>query len=387
MRDRAFALLAGLAAVAVTLVASHFRSTPYDNDVYLAQAFLQGHAWIVAPPVTIDALPYAGKYFVIEGPAPAVLLMPFVAIFGLQANETLLAIAMCGVTIGATWLLGTNLGLTPARNVWMCAFFLLGTALAWCAMLGDVWFVAHVCAAAFTMLALVELTGKRRGWLVGLWAFAAIESRATMALAVPVYAYLLLDGEQPRRRLLSMAAVLAPAFLVWIGYNEVRWGTWNDIGYTLWFHLDRWGQPHGSPFSLAYLPYQLYSFFIAGPHLEERAQIAQWPYFTIGQTGIALTFSSPALIFAALARTPPRLVRALWIAAALTFVPNLLYYLNGWAQFGMRHALDFEPFLIALMILAARAALPVWVRGLMLWSIAVGTWGIWYWNTAFRQGN
>ena len=119
------------------------------------------------------------------------LLLPFVPIFGAQTNQTLLAAVLAAVAIGAAWELGERLALERASIAWICAFLLAGTDLLWCAMLGDVWFIAHVSAVCFTMLALVELTGKRRGWLVALFAVCAVESRFTMIAALPVYAYLL----------------------------------------------------------------------------------------------------------------------------------------------------------------------------------------------------
>jgi len=54
------------------------------------------------------------------------------------------------------------------------------------------------------------------------------------------------------------------------------------------------------------------------------------------------------------------------------------------AQFGMRHALDFEPFLVALMMLAVRQRMPIWGKALVAYSIAVGLWGCWYWQTFVR---
>jgi hypothetical protein len=62
----------------------------------------------------------------------------------------------------------------------------------------------------------------------------------------------------------------------------------------------------------------------------------------------------------------------------------VLYYANGGAQFGMRHALDFEPFLLTLMGLAARDGLALIWRVLIAWSVAAGTWGCWYWNAILR---
>jgi len=76
---------------------------------------------------------------------------------------------------------------------------------------------------------------------------------------------------------------------------------------------------------------------------------------------------------------------AIWITVALIATPDFLYYLNGWYQFGMRHALDFEPFLLVLMAFAVRRSMPVWGAALCAYSALVGAWGVWWWNTFIRQ--
>ncbi len=378
------AYAAGFAAFIVTALVSHLRPTPYDNFVLLAQALLAGHAWIAWPGSYIDALPYAGHYFVIEAPLPALLLLPFVAVFGAHANQTALAAVLAAVAVGAAWELGERFGLRRSSIAWICAFLLAGTDLLWCAMLGDVWFVAHVSACCFTLLALVELAGKRRGWLVALLGACAFESRFSMIAALPVYLYLMLwaddaDTAKRVRALGSFAAVLVPVAALWVFYNAVRWGTWNDIGYTAWYHQDEAGFPTGSPFSLAYLPGQLWSFFAQLP-----TRLPGYPWLRPEYSGVALTWTSPALLLAFLARSPLRWVLALWVAALLVAVPNFLYYVNGYAQFGMRHALDFEPFLVALMMLAVRDRFPKWGYALIVYCAAVGLWGCWYWLAFVR---
>ena len=95
-------------------------------------------------------------------------------------------------------------------------------------------------------------------------------------------------------------------------------------------------------------------------------------------------WTSPALILAFFARPFDRRVLAYWLAAILTAGPSLLYYDRGGAQFGMRHALDFEPFLFALIVIAIRNGVPAWGRILVAYSIAVGLLGISYWNNAYR---
>ena len=75
---------------------------------------------------------------------------------------------------------------------------------------------------------------------------------------------------------------------------------------------------------------------------------------------------------------------ALWALVLVNAIPNFLYYVNGFAQFGMRHALDFEPFAIAVMMLAVRDRFPRWGYVLVAYSTIVGFWGSWYWNAYVR---
>jgi hypothetical protein len=143
------------------------------------------------------------------------------------------------------------------------------------------------------------------------------------------------------------------------------------------------GAPSGSPFGLANLRVELYSFFVVAPRWHH-----EFPYLEPLAFGTALWFTSPALVFALLAREPRRLVISLWIATLLVAGPSLLYYANGGSQFGMRHALDFEPFVLVLMGLAVRESpVRLWrtAQALIVWSVAVGAWGCWYWNTYLRS--
>ena len=375
------AIVAGLAACVLAALFAHGRNSAYDNYVLLAQAFAHGQVAIQWPGAWIDALAYGGKYYIIEGPLPAVLLLPWVAIFG-GANQTLLAVLLCGVAVGACWQTCAQLAVSRTTTIWICAFLFAGTDLAWCAMLGDVWFVAHVAAMACAFLATAELTGKRRGSLVALALVAASFARFSLVLSIPVFAWLVVR-ERPmaeqRRAALGFAAVVALGLGLWLAYNYARWGVWHDIGYTRWYNEDSAGAPVGSPFQLRYFPHQLWSFFWQGP-----AFVASWPFVIPTNSGLALTWTSPALLLALFARRPRPLVIGLWVATLLVAGPSFIYYVNGYAQFGMRHALDFEPFLVVLMALAIPARVPLLAKAAIAWSVAVGLWGMWFWNVYYR---
>ena len=385
-------VLAGLIGAIVALACAHGRHSPYDNYVLLADAMLHGRLWIdpLWPGPSIDAVLFNGHRYIVNDPVPALLLLPFVSAFGTAANQTLLACLLCGVAVGAAWQLLERLGVTTRRAVWLVVFFLAGTDLLWCSMLGDVWFIAQTSAVAFVLLALNELAGKRRGWLVALFAALALGSRFTLVMALPVLLWWVYDGfvvrERRPRSALAFVFALIPFFVMWIAYNEARWHVPWDAGHTVFYHQDPFmGSATGSPFSFLNLPDELYSFFVLPPELHHDP-----PYVVPLLAGTALWFTSPALVLALVARRPRALVIALWVATALVAGPSLLYYANGGSQFGMRHALDFAPFVLALMGLAARSDLGViWraAQGLIVWSAAVGVWGIWFWNAIVRPAS
>ncbi|HEY0614423.1 MAG TPA: hypothetical protein VGC96_07265 [Candidatus Elarobacter sp.] len=387
------AVLAGLLGAIVALAFAHGRVSPYDNYVLLAYQFLHGHIWIdpVWPDTSIDAVLFEGHRYVVNDPVPALLLVPLVAVVGLAANQTILACLLCGVAVGAAWALLQRIGVTTAKTVWLVVFFLAGTDLLWCSMLGDVWFLAQTSAVAFTLLALCELAGKRRGWLVAIWFALALGSRFTLVMAAPVMLWWAYDGfftrERRPRSALAFVAALVPFFVVWVAYNVARWHVPWDAGHTVFYHQDPYmGSPTGSPFGLANVPVELFSFFVVPPIFQ-----AAFPYVKPAEFGTALWFTSPALVLALFARRPRRLVIELWAVTVLVAGPSLLYYANGGSQFGMRHALDFAPFLLVLMGLAVTSDLrvPVWrvAQVLIVWSAAVGVYGSWYWNTFLRHGS
>jgi hypothetical protein len=402
LRNRELIACVAIAYLAA-LFSSHFRSTQFNNYVRLADAMRHGHVWIDYPGRWMDAALYNGKYYTVDAPFPALLMLPLVLIYGADANQTAVAIAVAALIIGLAQQLLVRLGVSRVPRLFLLLFLFAGTDVWWCAELGDVWFIAHLCAMAAVFGALLELTGKRRGWVVGVLALAAFFSRNCELFGIGFFAYALYTGDlarlaaqvrgeefhdtlDRRRAFRSLGAWLSLGILAWIGYNEVTWGTAVDIGHTLYFHQDGWGEKTGSPFGLIYLPYQLYSYFMRAPVFVEWHQKAVWPVLNVDHSGVALTFTSPALLLTFLARRPVRLVVALWLATAFVAAPDFLYYLNGWYQFGMRHALDFEPYLFVLMALAVRTKMPRWGMLLCVYSAVAGAWGVWWWNMAMRTG-
>lgn len=363
-------------ALALYLVSSGFaHPTVYNNYALLADAWLRGHVWVDQPNAAIDALNYLGRYYIIEAPMPAVLMLPLTALFGVAANQTLVAVICAAIAVAAMdVVLGRMAVDEPTRN-WVLAFFGAGTVLWWCASFPAVWMFAHVAATMFLTLALAEWYGHRRPWLVGLALSCAALSRFPIVLAGMVFLWWLwadTPASDRPRRLLSFVAGALPLFAIYAAYNFARWHTFADVGYTLWYHQDQVGKPTGSPFRLEYLPLNLFSFFALAPQFDPA-----FPWIHPTGLGVSLTLTSPALVLA-FGAPRSRETTALWAAVVLVAVPSLLYYVNGFEQFGMRHAMDFLP-LLALLCARGMNRFPRgFAIGAIAYSILANAYGEWF---------
>ena len=140
----------------------------YDHFVWQAAAFLEGHAAIrypvfstdgsignayfqdVLPIVVTDGIPRAMLPF---PPMPAVLLLPFVAAFGIATNDHLLFTALAAVDVGLCWWMLGRLDVRVAIRLATTLFFAFGTVFWYSAQLATTWYEAHIAAIALVFLA------------------------------------------------------------------------------------------------------------------------------------------------------------------------------------------------------------------------------------------
>jgi hypothetical protein len=188
----------GLLIVVVVLVvyvlSNPIRTNLYNHFVWQASAWLEGQGTIrypVAPTATSpgndhfqDVLPVVDEDGVPTGrallpfpPLPAVLLTPFVALWGLSTNAQLVAAAVGALDIGlAFWMLG-RLRVRLATQVALTIFFALGTAFWYASEKGTTWFFAHLVAVPLTMAAIGIALGRDRAAAADAIAPAADDAR------------------------------------------------------------------------------------------------------------------------------------------------------------------------------------------------------------------
>jgi hypothetical protein len=169
----------GSALVALALVV-YTLSHPYrfyNHFEWQALAFLEGQTAIRFPVAATatspgnaffnDVLPIATTDGVERGvvpfpPLPAIVLMPFVALWGVAADGQLVFAMIGAIDVGIAWWV---LGRLPIRT-WVrfaaTIFFGFGTVLWYAAQLGTTWYQAHVLAVGLALAAIGVALGADR---------------------------------------------------------------------------------------------------------------------------------------------------------------------------------------------------------------------------------
>lgn len=396
--DGALRVLAWVAgAVTVVLFAGlmmQLVTEPGGTNSYanLAEAFLNGRLDVAAC-FDIDCAVYNGRTYVVFPPAPAVLAMPFVAVFGTSfAGFIALATVLSAVSLLVWWRVLGKLAVDRTVASWILIALAVGTPLYFVTIRGDgVWFLAQVTAFLFSSLAVWAVIERRSLWLVGALVGVAFLSRQMTILLVPfLYALWLRQDEKlfafDRERLLAIAKVALPilgAVAIYMAYNYFRFGSPLDTGY------DYIATPLADRtiiteraegiglFSPDYFLFNLFYFLVQGFHVDFVGTYQT----TIGgmdRFGTSLLAASPfvvLLVFAPLRR--PLVVGGLCVLAMT--LPMMIYHSNGYSQFNVqRYVLDWMPVLIVALAMTVKrqllppfAVLVTWAAGLTAITSAV----------------
>lgn len=365
--------------------------TPYNYFVRLADAFLNGRLYLIENPSWLSELiPINGKYYVIYPPMPALIITPFIALKGLAFDQTLGSIFIGSLNSILVYLLIKKIFSDDAKKadsiaLWMAILFTFGTIYWFLASVGSSWYFAQVTAVFFLFLALNEVFGKRRPWVIGLLLGAAYWSRLPVLLSIPFFLIMLKDqrlneneiktnvkSSVENYRLSIFQFFLGLSLFVGLNflYNYFRFGTIFDVAYYL--QPDVMNEPWFSKgyFNPAYIPSHLEILFFKGPVF-----LSTFPYIQPSWAGMAIWMTTPAFIFA-IKSPKDKITLACWSAIIPIALLIMSHGGTGFSQFGYRYAMDFYPFLL---ILTARGICTnlKWYHKLLIGiGVLVNLWGV-----------
>jgi hypothetical protein len=445
---------AGLIALALAAFWLPGSDRFYNHFVWQAEAFLHGTAviewpvegsfpfgnsWMqdIYPLSELTGQPVAGALLPFP-PLPAILLMPFVAIWGLATDIRAVSVLLGAIDVGLAWWALGRLPISRRIRLATTIFFGFGTVLWYAAQLGTTWFFAHICAVTFVLLAVGVALGAdpeadeevdppsphglvrslvaqvsrpldlvdRSQLLAGLVFGLACTARLPVIFGAPFFMLVGGGGTWVRRSVSAGIGAAIPVGLL-LAYNLATTGHILHPGYdwqyqkeangypTLNYHPD-WGIEDPR-----YLVQNLEIMFLSTPviapdrrpsSLGDGDELCTEPGATRGlfdrdcpiavprDIGMSLILTSPAFLLAipALRSRRSRLVAGAYLAVLAIALVNLLHFSQGWVQFGYRFSNDFVVFALPLVAIgmARRGAVGLLGFGLIATSVAINLWGV-----------
>jgi hypothetical protein len=386
----------------------------YKHYVFLADAMLHGKLDVASagiPDFYQDVVVVGSEKYLPFPPVPAVLLMPFVAIWGTGTQEYIVSILIGAINVVIFWYILRELKVSTFTQWLMVPFFAFGTVHFYAATTGTVWFFAHVSAVLFLLLAILTFLRGMNPIVPALFLGLAFLSRQTTILAAPFFLYLLyrqqggiltVEGVRAALRdrdtvvkVASFAAPLAGFVAISLLYNFARFDSFTETGYqtvyesyagNAYAYFQAAGgvapDPVPSPprfglFDPRNIPLHIHAMFMIPPNF-----YPDWSVFRPSPYGMSVLLTSPPFIFAFLVRRKTEFKLAAWVAIVLIMAPIFFHYSQGWVQYGYRFLLDFAPFLLVLTALGfddnATPSGRRWQIALVVLSVVAGFWGR-YW--------
>jgi hypothetical protein len=402
--------------------------SPYNHYVYLAEGWLHGRLALAGPPpnendwAKVDVIKLkdgrelrgvygsrtggpVDRFYPLAGPSmtvpesdiasrsavryvsfppfPAVLMAPFVALWGLRFNDVLFTALLAGLNPALLFLLLRDLarrGLSrrsPADDLWLTAMFGVGSVYYFCSVIGQVWFTALVVGVTLSIGYVWASLGAERPVLAGLCVGLGFATRPPWVV-LPLF---LLEAVRVsggwralrgREGLLALVRRLVPfgipiagvvAALFW--HNYVRFRNPLEFGHK---YLNVQWQERIMRFGL--LNYHFLSRNLAAALVLLPRVLTRYPFVKISQHGMSLLVTSPNLAYTVMPRDRSYLTKTLWITLLTTALPSLLYQNSGYVQFGYRFSLDFMIYFMVLLAIGNRPLSRIF-KGLVVVAFAI----------------
>lgn len=338
--------------------------------VYLAYSFLQGRTnLLVLPESTYDLIFYKGKWYVPGGITPALLLLPFVAVFGRTFSDILFGVFIGALNAAMMYSLLGMLVEKQSTRFWLTFLFAFGTVHWWLASMGSVWFNAQLVALLF-MILFVRDAILNKPWLAGLCLGLAFLSRPPTLFSALFYLLIILTQEHTIRSILKkvipFGLMLAASMAIMFAYNQLRFGSPMDFGYAYVSGsnalIATFAQSGG--FNIQYMPCNIYVSILGTPNIDlpflpgmnEVCSYLEPINHDFGKLskffnplGMSIFLTTPAFFLIFRAKLRDELVLPAWAGMIGILIPLWMYHTTGWVQFGYRYTIDFMVFLFILL--------------------------------------
>jgi hypothetical protein len=360
-----------------------------DQFNLLAYAFLHGKLYLINPPVTGALTFYKGHWFVPGPPFPAILMLPFIAILGVQGfNTTTFSLALAATTAVIIYLIlhrliqSSWIKLSHSGAIWLTALFSFGTMYWFLSIDSRLWYFAQVVTVFSSGLAFLSVLRKWSPWFTGFCLAGAILCRPDVftlwpaLLAIAIQLNLEAEKKIKWKEVIKWGVQSAIPVVIGVGmlfsYNYLRYGSFSDFEYgningAFWILQDV--QKYGL-FSPHFMAYNLYYMFFARPPLT-----AACGYFLTRNWGMSMFATTPAIIYVFRRFKISWWTLGCWCSILLAIIVLSMYSNNGSQQYGSRYMMDFMIPMIMLIADNAGERISTFLKTLIIASIFINYYG------------
>ena len=239
------------------------------------------------------------RYFVSFPPGPAVMMMPFVAVFGYGTNDVILTVLFASMNLVLFLLVlqrfrdAGYIKRSDSELMWF-VLLLVSERHFWCSVLGQVWFTALIMGVSFNLL-FIYFALDTESDLAGLFLGYAFSTQATLVFAAIFFYWQLFIRQRHERTFteqlkvfiqFSTPCLLIGGALLW--FNHVRFEQYLEFGH---HYLRGGGDARVQEFGLfhhRFLNKNLAAAFTLTPRIVDSA-----PYFQLTKHGMSIFLTTP----------------------------------------------------------------------------------------------
>jgi hypothetical protein len=332
---------------------------------HLAQSFLHGHLYFSEILlIGHDSTFFNGEYYWPQGPFPALVLLPYVALlapFHYLPSQLIPNMLLTLVVYLLVYLLAQKIGYKKRDSHFLAIAFCLGSGFLMTYLNVSGGYFAHVITVTLLFLGLLEYSHKRRWWLIGLIMGCVIATRLPAGLGIFFFILEIFRSPETRKeKLINLRKFFIPIIIILIllgFYNYARFGSFLDQGYSRQIIIN---EPaviqarHYGLMNFVHIPGNLFYMFLQSPipvYKDGVSHVLTFPYISSDMWGMSIFINSPFLLTLFYISYKRKTFQNLLITSFIIMIPILLFYGIGYRQINYRYALDFLPFLFYLFML------------------------------------
>jgi len=339
-------------------------------------------------PGTTDLTFYNGHWFLPQPPLPAILMIPFVAILGIKAfNTVTFSLALAATTAVILYMILQELihlgwiKLTRSGSIWLTTLLSFGTPYVFVSIDNRSPFFTQVVAVLFCALAFLATIKRSSPWISGICLAAAIMTRPNLITLWPALLAITIQLHSKEEKVnwkyyLRWSVISVIPVIIGVGfllyYNFIRFGNYFDFGYAT-VNTGKWIlekiQAYGL-FSFHFIPDNLFWMLVAPFKLP-----AECNYFLTRGMGMSIFATTPAIIYTFRKFKISWWTIGCWCSILLSIFLLSLYSNNGALQYGYRYLLDFSVPVIMLIAYNAGNRISVPLKILIIASILINYYG------------